>query len=120
MPDALEPSDFERAVAAIRREFAAGLPHRADAIARALEGLRATFTRPLAEDFHRSAHTLKGTAAEFEAFEIAGHAAALADIGRRWLEAGAVQPGEAAAAETQLELLRAAIAQWVAQVGTAS
>lgn len=107
----------EDPVAAVRREFAAGLGERLDAMRQALTVLAGGYDQSMGEVFYLKAHALKGTAASFGAEEVAGHAARLADLGRRWMERRQVGPGESGEAWADLDRLGAAVARYQARVG---
>lgn len=114
-----QPSDHERELAAVRREFAQGLDARLAKLRDALDRLTRDPTRDAVQGFHMPAHALKGTAASFGADELVAPAAELAALGRRWLEAGAPPPDEVHAATAVLERLAAAIVQYRTRVGPA-
>jgi HPt (histidine-containing phosphotransfer) domain-containing protein len=111
-----EMRDLDELVAEIRREFCDGLPLRVETMRFALEQLAGGYDADAAEAFYRAAHTLKGTAASFEAEELVGPAAALSDIGMRWFEGGGLDPSEMPAALEELERLREAVRSYSARM----
>lgn len=104
-PHPLEP-DF---LARLRRIFADGIPDRLDRMRGGLAAAGAAAERETPPDsapleaLFLAAHSLKGTAPTFDEFELAHAAAELADLARRWSEAGAVAPDEHARADRLLE-----------------
>jgi chemotaxis protein histidine kinase CheA len=96
-------------LAEVRKEFSQGLPQRLEAMQGALAVLRDGYDEGRAEIFYHRAHSLKGTAASFDADELAKHAAELADLGRRWMERKAVKAAEVEQAEAALHRLDAAM-----------
>jgi len=106
-PDAEQSPD--QLLAEVHREFRAGLADRVETLRSALARLAGGYDRAAADAFYRTAHTLKGTAASFEADELVEPAAALTDLGLRWFEGGALDPPEVDAALRQLERLVEAI-----------
>ncbi len=106
-------SSLEQAVAALRREFAAGLPERVAALRLALDGLRRGVTRDTLQAFFLPTHALNGTAGSYDAHELVPHVARLATLGRRWRGAGAVPPpAELEEAARELDALETAIARF--------
>ncbi|UCC81737.1 MAG: Hpt domain-containing protein [Gemmatimonadota bacterium] len=103
-------------LAEVYREFRDGLAGRADTIRSALERLAAGYDAGAADTFYRTAHTLKGTAASFEADELVEPAKGLADVGLRWLEDGELDPLEVKAAYRHLEELEGAVQRYVERV----
>ena len=69
-----------------------------------------------AESFYRTAHTLKGTAASFEADELVEPATALAEVGLRWFEGGSLDPLDVDAASRNLERLVEAVQLYMERV----
>ena len=102
-------------LAEIYREFRDGLPARLETIRVSLEALAEGYDSEAAESFYRTAHSLKGTAPAFGAHGLVAPAAALADVGRRWFEEGAVGAAEASAALEELERLRIAVERYAAE-----
>ena len=102
-------SELEATLAALRREFAGGLPERLAALRLALDALRRNSTRDALRAFHLPAHTLSGTAGSYDAHELTPHVARLAVLGRRWLDAGAAPPVELDEAARELDRLETAI-----------
>jgi hypothetical protein len=100
---------LEETVAALRREFAAGLPERLAALQLALDGLRRGVTRDTIQAFHLPTHALTGTAGSYDAHELVPHVARLATLGRRWRDAGAASPAELDEAARELDRLKSAI-----------
>ena len=85
MPDAsperaLPPDVVNRLI----REFSQGLEARLQALRTTLADLEAHGTVATREVFFHTAHSLKGTAAAYEATELIEPAAALAELGRGW------------------------------------
>jgi len=109
----------EDPAAAVRREFAAGLGERLGTMRQALTVLAGGYDQGMGELFYLKAHALKGTAASFGAGEVAGYAARLADLGRRWMEHRQVGPAESAEAWAELDRLGAAVARYQAAEGGA-
>lgn len=103
-------------MAAVRREFAAGLGERLGSMRQALTVLAGGYDPGMGELFYLKAHALKGTAAAFGAAEVAGHAARLADLGRRWMERRQVAPEESDEAGTELDRLGAAMERYQATI----
>ena len=103
-------------VAQIRREFAAGLPARAERMRSALDVVAHGYDAAMAESFYYAAHSLDGTAASFGAHELVDHAAFLAELGRRWLRVQAVTTEQLSSASGELERLRMAIEQYRARI----
>ena len=102
-------SELEQAVAALRREFAAALPERLEALRAALNTLKSEVTRETLHAFHFPAHALQGTAGAYEAEELVPHVACLATLARRWLNSGVVPDAERDAASRELDALGVAI-----------
>lgn len=95
-------------MAQLRREFQASLPGRLATMEGALEALGSGYVSDAAAEFHRSAHSLKGTAAAYEAEELIEPATKLTELGMHLLETGAVtQTDRTAAAKLLGELQRA-------------
>ncbi|NIR45692.1 MAG: hypothetical protein GWN99_14930 [Gemmatimonadetes bacterium] len=111
MPD--EPRDVEELLAEVYREFREGLPVRLEALRSALTQLIKGWDETAADLFYRTAHTLKGTAASFDADELVTPATVLADLGLRWEEKGTLDRGEIEQAVEELERLAAAIEGYV-------
>jgi chemotaxis protein histidine kinase CheA len=103
------PSGPVDPLAEVRKEFSQGLPERLEAMQGALAVLRDGYDAGQAEIFYHRAHSLKGTAASFEANELAEHAAVLSGLGRSWMERGAVKAAELEKADAALHRLDAAI-----------
>ena len=114
---ARQPTDHEREVAAVRREFIDGLTARVAALRAALERLSREPTRDAAQAFHVPAHALKGTAASFGADELVPPATELAALARRWVDDGAAPPVEQRAAASALERLAVAVERYRARAG---
>ena len=112
--------DYERAVAALRREFAAGLEERLTRLRAALGRLEHDDTPEARQAFHLPAHSLKGTAAAYQADELVSHAARLTIMGRRWLDMGATPAAERAEAAVELAALEAAIVRYRQRTGNDS
>ena len=106
----------EDAFAEVRLEFATGLSERVRTMRQALAVLAQGYDQAMGELFYLRAHALKGTAASFGAPELAGHAALLADLGRRWTERRQVAPEESARAGAELERLGSAVERYQASV----
>lgn len=104
-----DSSEREIAIAAVRREFRDGLPHRVAALEQALAAVAAG--RPDAlQDLLMRSHALKGTAAAFGAAEIAARAASLEQRARDWgRERGGASAAELAAAREDLVRLADAV-----------
>ena len=105
-------SELEATLAALRREFATGLPERLATLRLALDGLRRSTTRDTLHAFHLPAHALSGTAGSYDAHELTPHVARLAKLGRRWLDAGAAPAAEIDEAARELDKLETAIARF--------
>jgi chemotaxis protein histidine kinase CheA len=103
------PSGPVDPLAEVRKEFSQGLPERLEAMQGALAVLRGRYDEGQAEIFYHRAHSLKGTAASFEADELAEHAAVLSKLGRGWMEAGAVKAAELEKADAALHRLEVAV-----------
>ena|SRR6266545_7809711 len=103
---------LEEAVAALRREFADGLPARLEVLRAALDALGGGVTPERLRAFHLPAHALQGTAASYEAHELVPAVARLATLGRRWVEAGAAPGVELAEATRELAGLQAAVERY--------
>ncbi len=103
-------------VAEVRREFCEGLPARLEGLRVALAALTQGYEQAMAETFYRKAHSLKGTAPSFDAHELAGHAAFLADLGRRWLKVKELTPEQVSDASDELERLTSAVQRYRARV----
>jgi HPt (histidine-containing phosphotransfer) domain-containing protein len=114
------PEDADQLLAQIHREFRDGLPARLERLRSTLELLAAGFNEQAAETFFRTAHSLKGTAPAFGADELAQHAGALAERGRRWHEGGKLETPEVTSALKELEWLEAAVERFVAEKDGAS
>ncbi len=111
--------DREAAVAALRREFAAGLPDRLAILRDALATLARGDDAAARDALHRGAHSLKGTAAAYGAAAVAACARTLEDRGRRWNEAGGAPPDERTAAAVELDALERAARAYHASVADA-
>jgi len=111
MPDSSpeDRADYADAVAAVRREFDAGLPGRMETLESILEVLSRGFDPAAAETFYHQSHSLKGTAGSFGALDLVPPATSLSEIGRSWAETGAVSAAEVLRAQGELEKLRAAV-----------
>ena len=96
-------------LAEVRREFSEGLPKRLEAMQGALAVLRDGYDAGQSEVFYHRAHSLTGTAASFDANELAEHAAVLSGLGRGWMERGAVEAAELEEAAAALHRLAAAL-----------
>ncbi len=114
------PEDADQLLAEIHKEFRDGLPARLERLRSTLELLAEGFDSQAAEAFFRAAHSLKGTAPAFGAYELAQHASALAERGRRWHEGGKLETPEVASALKELEWLEAAVKRFVAERDGAS
>ncbi len=110
-----EHQDPDELLADVRREFCDGLAGRVQTLRCALERLACGYDAEAAGVFYRTAHSLKGTAASFEADELVGPAAALAEIGLRWSEVGGLDLAELGAALDELERLTAAVQGYAAR-----
>ena len=115
-PIADEHRDPDELIAEITREFCDGLQERLGTMRSALERLSNGYDREAAEVFYRAAHSLKGTAASFDANELVGPAADLSDAGLRWYESGVLDTAEVPAALVGLEKLQAAVASYAARL----
>ncbi|UCC71215.1 MAG: Hpt domain-containing protein [Gemmatimonadota bacterium] len=111
-----EQKSPDELLAEVRREFRDGLPSRVEKIRSALEQLAGGYDAAAADTFYRAAHSLKGTAASFEADELVGPAAALTDVGLRWFEGGELDLTEVDAAFADLERLVGAIQSYSARL----
>jgi chemotaxis protein histidine kinase CheA len=100
----------------IHREFRDGLPDRVEAIRSALERLAGGYDAEVAEEFYRTAHSLKGTAPSFDADELVEPAAALAAAGLGWCEECELEVGEVSAAIEELERLSEAVNAFTARM----
>jgi HPt (histidine-containing phosphotransfer) domain-containing protein len=100
---------MDSVIAGIHREFREGLPDRLERIRVALARLRDGYDVEAAAMVYRTAHSLKGTAPSFGAHGLVGPATALADLGRRWCEGGAVAAEELRVAWQELDRLSAAV-----------
>lgn len=96
-------------MAKLRREFQASLPGRVATMEGALETLGFGYVPEAAERFHQSAHSLKGTAAAYEADELVEPATKLTELGLRFLGTRARTPTELTAAAELLGELRRAV-----------
>ncbi|MGD2217868.1 MAG: Hpt domain-containing protein [Gemmatimonadales bacterium] len=103
-------------LAEVYREFRDGLAGRVEALRATLERLAGGYDASAADTFYRTAHTLKGTAASFEADELVEPAKGLAEVGLRWLEGGDFDPLEVAAAFRQLEELEGGVQRYMERV----
>jgi chemotaxis protein histidine kinase CheA len=112
-PSADEGKNPDELLAQVYREFRDGLAGRVHTIRAALERLAAGYDAGAADTFYRTAHTLKGTAASFEADELVEPAKGLADVGLRWFEEGELDLVEVKAAFRQLEELEIAVQRYV-------
>jgi HPt (histidine-containing phosphotransfer) domain-containing protein len=115
-PTADEGKSPDELLAEVYREFRDGLAGRVDTIRSALERLASGYDAGAADTLYRTAHTLKGTAASFEADELVQPAKGLADVGLRWFEDGELDLLEVAAAFRQLEELEGAVQRYVERV----
>ncbi len=107
-----EPRDVEELLAEVHREFREGLPMRLEALRSALAELMNGWNATASDLFYRTAHTLKGTAASFDANELVGPATALAKLGLRWEEGGALEREGIEQAWRELERLAEAIERY--------
>lgn len=108
--------DPDGLLAEVRREFCDGLPGRLETLETALERLAKGYDAGAADAFYRAAHSLKGTAASFEADELVGPATALADVGLGWFKGGALDSAALVAARQELERLRGAVKRYTARL----
>ncbi len=69
-PTADESKSPDELLAEVYREFRDGLAGRVETMRSALERLAGGYDAGAADTFYRTAHTLKGTAASFEADEL--------------------------------------------------
>lgn len=111
------PGEMDEVLAQIYQEFRDGLPARLDRMRSALEPLVKRFEREAVETFYRTAHSLKGTAPSFGAHEVAEVAAALAAMGRRWLDEGVAAAEDLSTSARELERLGEAADRYVASEG---
>ena len=111
------PTGLEGARRALEREFAAGLSERTATLRAALAACTNGFAAGEVETVYYRAHSLKGTAAVYEAHEMVEPAARLEGIGRAWQERRAIAAGEHAAALAALRDLEAAVADYRARIG---
>lgn len=116
-PTADEGKSPDELLAEVYREFREGLAGRVEALQSALRRLAGGYDAGAADTFYRTAHTLKGTAASFEADELVEPAAALVEIGLRWLEGAELDLPEVAAASRRLEELEEAVRRYVERAG---
>ncbi len=116
-PTADEDKSPDELLAEVYREFRDGLAARVGTIRSALERLAAGYDAGAADAFYRTAHTLKGTAASFEADELVDPAKNLADLGLRWFEEGELDLVEVKGAFGHLEELEAAVRRYMERVG---
>jgi chemotaxis protein histidine kinase CheA len=100
----------------VYREFREGLSQRLDTMRVALEGLAEAYSEESAELFYRTAHSLKGTAASFEATELVQPATTLAGIGLPWYDGEVPQAEEIEAALESLEQLGEAVQRYTARI----
>ncbi len=100
----------------VYREFREGLPTRVAQLRAALETLATGYERGATEIFYRTAHSLKGAAPSFGADQVAGPAAALAEVGRRWFEEGDIEDDEVCAAFRDLGRLDDAVERYVIEM----
>jgi hypothetical protein len=114
MPD---DSELEGVLAALRREFAAGLPTRLAALRLAHGTLRRDASAEALRAFHLPAHALAGTAGAYDAHELEPHVMRLLTLARGWVTAGAAPGAEWEAAARELDLLEAGIARYRDRVG---
>lgn len=112
-PTADEDKSPDELLAEVYREFRDGLAGRVETLRSALERLASGYDAGAADTFYRTAHTLKGTAASFEAYELVDPATGLADVGLRWFERGEFDLLEVSAAFRQLEELEGAVQRYV-------
>jgi HPt (histidine-containing phosphotransfer) domain-containing protein len=111
--------ELEQAVAALRREFAAALPARLDALRAALEGLRQGATGEALQALHLVAHALHGTAGAYDARELVPHATRLAMLARTWVNSGVAPDGERDEAARELNALALAVEQYQRRIASA-
>jgi chemotaxis protein histidine kinase CheA len=111
-PTADESKSPDELLAEVYREFREGLAGRVETMRSALERLARGYDAGAADTFYRTAHTLKGTAASFEADELVEPATALADVGLRWFDGGELDRLEVDAAFGHLERLVAAVRRY--------
>ena len=101
------PPELQRTLARLRQEFVAGLVSRIGRIEAALEeidgGAEGAFDRLYIE-----AHSLKGTAATFQADDLVAPATALSARARRWRDSGTATGEEMVEARAELDALRLA------------
>ena len=105
-------SSQEKALTALRREFADGLPARLEALRAALNRLKEVVTPERLRAFHLPAHALAGTAGSYEAHELVPHVARLSTVARHWIDAGAATGNELDEASRELDALDAATARF--------
>ena len=106
----------EELLAEIYREFREGLTERLDKMRAALEELTTAHNEETAQLFYRTAHSLKGTAASFEATELVQPATTLAAIGLPWYEGVVPIADDIEAAFRGLEQLGKAVEQYSARM----
>ncbi len=107
---------WDERVAEVRRGFCEGLPARLESMRVALGALTQGYEQAMAETFYHKAHSLKGTAPSFGAHELTGHAASLADLGRRWLKLREVTAEQVSDASDELQRLTSAVRRYRARV----
>ena len=115
-PTADENEHSDELIAEVHRDFRRGLPARVETMRAALERLAGGYDAGAAESFYRTAHTLKGTAASFEADELVEPSTALAEVGLRWFEGGSLDPLDVDAATRHLERLVEAVQLYMERV----
>jgi chemotaxis protein histidine kinase CheA len=104
---------YEDAVAEIRQEFDRGLQGRVDTLDSMLAVLAEHFDGKAVETFFYQAHSLKGTAGSFEAFQLIEPATRLAELAREWLRTAAVTSQELAQARRELKRLSQGVAEYL-------
>ncbi len=106
----------EELLVEVYREFREGLPERLDKMRAALEELATAHDEETAQLFYRIAHSLKGTAASFEATELVQPATSLAAICLPWYEGVVPKADDIEAAFRGLEQLGEAVEQYSARM----
>lgn len=112
-PPADEGKSHEELLAEVYREFGEGLAARVETMRSALERLAGGYDADATETFYRTAHTLKGTAASFEADELIEPAKGLVDVALRWHEDGGFERKEVGDAFRLLEELKLAVRRYL-------
>lgn len=92
-------------LAEAHREFREGLWARMDRLRACLEGISRGSGGEIVEIFFRTAHSLKGTAPSFGAYDLTDPAAELTEMGRRWSTQG-TGPSEGELARARVVLAR--------------